>query len=182
MNEEKSTLKEEKRVECPRVSSLGFFMEKLKIYVDRLKNGHKEVLDLQLPPASLHIVDEKELTFPLPVQIHGEVYLADDHLVICLSLNGAASLPCSICNERVNIPLEVKKSYTTVPLEEIPSALYDLTEEIRETLLLQVPPFIECHGGTCPERSEIKKFMVSSTETPEEPPSQSTHYFPFADL
>lgn len=157
-------------------------MEKLKIYIDRLKDGHIETLDLELPPSSLNILDERELSFPSPVKIHGEVYLADEHLIICLSLNTVIFLPCSICNERVETPIEIQKSYTTVPLDEIRSAIHDLTEEIRETLLLQVPPFIECHGGSCPERSELKKFMNSPTDSTEETPPPSTHYFPFADL
>lgn len=153
-------------------------MEKFKIYIDRLKNGHVEKFVTTTSPAFLEI-DEDELTFHDGVQVKGEAYLADDHLVAHVSVTTSAFLPCSICNTPVRIPISIKDVYTT-PLAEIHSAIYDLTDQVRETILLQIPLFAECHEGKCPEREEIKKFFNMHSQ-PKEGNSSQVH-FPFADL
>ncbi len=52
-------------------------------------------------------------------------------------------------------------------------------EEIRETILLQTPLFIECSEGKSPERALLTQFFKK-----ESPPSkdEATINFPFADL
>ncbi len=160
---------------------MSAFMEKFKIYVDRLKNGNSEKFNETVEPAFLDI-HEEELAFEENVQIKGEAYLADDHLVAHFSIETSAYLPCSICNEAVRIPLSIKDSYNTTPLTEIHSGIHDLTNEIREAVLLQVPLFTECNGGKCPERENMKKFFTPSPQA-DQPQGQSpTVHFPFADL
>ena len=157
-------------------------MEKFKIYIDRLKNGHVEKFNETAPPTLLNI-EEDELAFHEDIQVNGEAYLADDHLVAHFSIETSAFLPCSICNEPVRLPIVIKDAYSTLPLTEVHSAICDLTDEIRETILLQVPLFAECNEGKCPEREEIKKFFNPNSQSKEEegnPPHQV--HFPFADL
>ncbi len=153
-------------------------MENLKIYIDRLKGGNALKIEETLPPDFLD-VDDEELVFEETVRIQGEAYLADEHLVIHLNIETSAFLPCSICNDAVSTPISLKNIYLTEPLSEIKGAIFDLGQQVRETILLQTPLFIECNGGKCPEREHIKKFLK-----PEEKPSdpgEITH-FPFADL
>jgi hypothetical protein len=78
----------------------------------------------------------------------------------------------------VECPLLVEDFYHAEPLAEIPSALFDYTELVREAILLQVPAFAECRQGNCPERTVIKKFLTST----EAPPSSPDSHFPFAHL
>jgi uncharacterized metal-binding protein YceD (DUF177 family) len=152
-------------------------MEKLKIYIDRLKGGQSQKIEETLPPNFLAL-DEEDLLFDDPIHLHGEVYIASDHLVIHLSIETFAYLPCSVCNDPVHAPIAIKNHYLTHPLSEIHGAIFDLTEEIRESILLQTPLFVECHGGKCPERENIKKFL-----NPEEKnPTDDDAHFPFADL
>jgi uncharacterized metal-binding protein YceD (DUF177 family) len=153
-------------------------MHTLKIYTDRLKGGHLLKVEETLSPDFLDI-QEKELLFQEPVRVTGDIYLAEDHLVMHLTMETSATLPCSICNTAVHTPIFIKNAYLTEPLDEIKHALFDVTERIRETILLQVPLFAECNCGQCPERKEIKKFLKS-----EEIPSASKEivHFPFADL
>ncbi len=156
-------------------------MEKLKIYIDRLKNGHVEKFKETVEPGFLGIIEE-ELNFPENVEVSGEVYLADDHLVAHLSICTSAKLPCSICNTPVCIPITIQNAYSTVLLEEVRSATYDLTNEIRETTLLQAPLFAECNNGKCPERDQIKKFLHSESDAQQSLEQSPVVHFPFADL
>ena len=153
-------------------------MENLKIYIDRLQNDHSIEIKETLQPSFLDVNDD-ELLFEDPIQLKAEAYLADDHLVIQLNIETSAYLPCSICNDSVATPICAKNIFITVPLAEIKGATYDLTDQVRETILLQTPLFTECHQGKCPERELIKKFLKS-----EEKASKLGEdiNFPFADL
>ncbi len=156
-------------------------MEKFKIYIDRLKNGHVEKFKETVEPGFLEI-NESELSFPDSVQVSGEAYLADDHLVAHLSICTSARLPCSICNKPVHIPISIQNAYSTISLEEVRSAIYDLTNEIRETTLLQIPLFAECNNGKCPDRDQIKKFLHEKPNAEHNPGQFPVVHFPFADL
>lgn len=153
-------------------------MENLKIYVDRLKGGNTCKINETLPSDFLE-VDEEELLFDDPIEIRGEAYIVDEHLVIQLCIETAAYLPCSVCNDAVQTSIRVKNLYLTKPLNEIKGAIFDLAEEIRESILLQVPLFIECNNGKCPERENIKKFLKSD---PSGKGDTDVVQFPFADL
>ncbi len=155
-------------------------MESLKIYIDRLREGNSETLNATLPPAILD-VQEEELSFPAEVRVSGDVYLADDHLVADLNAQTIDLLPCSICNEPVKILINVRNHYATEPLSDIRSAIYDLTPAVREALLLQVPQFIECNEGNCPERETLKKYLHQATSPKTKSDTEQTH-FPFSDL
>lgn len=135
-------------------------MEKspLKVYVDRLKNGHQEKISEELSSDFLDI-QERELSFPHPVKLSGETYLSGDHLIIRLKIEAEAMVPCAICNELSPFPIVLNDFYLTEPVEKIKSHIFDYTQEIREAILLQVPPFAECHAGQCPEREVIKKYL-----------------------
>lgn len=153
-------------------------MENLKIYIDRLKGGHPFKIDETLPPEFLEVKDD-ELLFKDPIRVSGEAYLADDHLIIHLAIETAVLLPCSICNDPVVNPIHVKNIYLTEPVAEIKSAIYDLANHVRETVLLQTPLFTECNRGKCPERENLKKFLKTEEKSSK---SDDITYFPFADL
>lgn len=153
-------------------------MTELKIYVDRLQNGLNLKIEETLSSDFLDL-NEDELAFKEPVHVKGEAYLADDHLIIHLSIDTAAIMPCSICNQPIRFPIHIKNICLTQPLNEIQGAIFDLGEEVRETVLLQTPLFLECSGGKCPERESMKKFFKE-----EHPPSKDEEKvnFPFANL
>jgi uncharacterized metal-binding protein YceD (DUF177 family) len=153
-------------------------MEKLKIYIDRLKDGQTLKIEETLPPDFLEI-QEEELVFEDPVHIRGEAYLADEHLVIHLDIETSAYLPCSICNDAVSTSIAIKNIYLTELLSEIKNSIFDLAEQARETVLLHTPLFTECNEGKCSERENIKKFLKTNEKSSS--PKEITH-FPFADL
>lgn len=154
-------------------------MESLTIYIDRLKQGQKVKIEETVPSDFLE-VHEKELSFPSKVTISGEAYLTSDHVMIHLDIETTTLLPCSICNEPVLFPLAILSHYIAKPLEEIKGAIFNLSEEIRETILLQIPPFTECHNGRCPERKEMEKFLKSPSPTTD--PTLNVAHFPFSNL
>jgi len=150
-----------------------------KIYVDRLRDGQVEKIQ-EVFSSDFLDVHEKELAFDAKVIVNGEAYLAEDALVLHLDLDAQATMPCSICNESTSVPIEVKGFYHLVPLDEIKSGVYDMQEALREAILLETPQFAECHGGACPQRDVIGKYLrKESLQTKD---VEDEGYRPFADL
>lgn len=130
----------------------------LKIYIERLRNDHIEKIDETLEPSFLEI-QEKDLQFNQPIYLKGSAYLASDHLILELNVRTVAQLPCNICNDPVEIPLNIDHLRYTIPTDTIKSGVFDYSEEVRDAILLKVPAFIECSGGNCPDRQIIKKYL-----------------------
>ena len=152
--------------------------EAFRIYVDQLREGQVEEISETLNPDFLDI-HEKELSFSEPIVIDGEAYLTDDSLVMRLNASTSAKMPCSICNEQVEVGIKLKDFYHSEPLSEIKTGVYNFSEMLREAILLEVPPFAECFEGKCPTRAEVHKYMKLPSEQVEE---EDEGYQPFANL
>lgn len=127
-----------------------------KIYVERLKEGQKEIFSGNA--LGLSMPEEKDLSFKKEIELSGEAYIAGDHLIIKLDARATAFMPCCICNNTVTIPVDLYSFYHAEPLEEIKSSIFDFSELVRTDLLLQLPQFAECRGN-CSERSNLKPFL-----------------------
>lgn len=149
-----------------------------KIYVEQLRDGHEEKIHEKLDPNFLEI-NEPELTFDKPVKVEGAAYLAERELVLHWDIQTEALIPCSICNEPVRVTIHIPNFYYSESLEEIKTGIYNFKNLLRETILLEVPPFVECNGGNCPKRKEYHKYLK---ETSDQPSDQEEGYQPFADL
>lgn len=147
-----------------------------KIWIDRLGEGHVQKIDGAFDPDFLEI-DEKELKFPEPVQVIGEAYLADQHLIIHLKARTKAALPCAICNQMTNMELKVDNFYHSEAIEEIPGAIFDFAAPLREALMIELPHYFECCGGNCPERENLAPYLRPAPKT-----DGKKDHFPFADL
>jgi DUF177 domain-containing protein len=148
--------------------------DSFRIYVDRLYDGHVEVLDEEVPPDFLE-VHERDLTFNDPLFFKGEAYIAQDDLILHLSISTYATIPCSICNEPVKVEIKELDFYQAEPLKEIKSGIYNFKELMREVILLDAPSFAECNQGNCPRRKDIEKYLKVEGE-------RDNQYHPFADL
>ncbi|MBA3722077.1 MAG: hypothetical protein H0W88_06730 [Parachlamydiaceae bacterium] len=149
-----------------------------KIFIEQLRDGHERIISEKLSPEFLD-VHEKELTFEKDVEVEGVAYLAEDELIINWSIHAEPMLPCSICNEKVPVDINLHNLYHSEPVANIKTGVFHFKDLLRETILLEVPPFAECNQGNCPKREEVKKYMKErSTNEPDE----EEGYRPFADL
>lgn len=146
----------------------------LVIYIDRLKGGKEEEIQLSILPTFLEI-EEKELVFPSPISVQGKAYLAGSELVIEVTLDLMLKLPCPICNEMCKHPLLLKNVRGCFSLDEIKKSVFHLPPFLREEILVQVPPFLECQKGRCPERQQVKEYLRQKKE-------KSNNHLPFKDL
>ncbi len=131
--------------------------DRFLIYIDRLKDQQTEVLNFLLPPSFLQI-EEKELRFNRPVKVDGKAYLAHDELIVDLDIVACAEMPCAICNEPTEVPIELDHVLLVEPWSDSGERVYDLRPAVREAILLELPLRAECAGG-CPKRAELEKFL-----------------------
>jgi len=150
--------------------------DQLKIYVEQLKTGYKEKINLQVSSNFLDL-HEDELAVAPSISIQGEAYTTGDNLILCLSCKTEVQLPCSICNTMTRVSLEAKEIAHSQELSELPSSIFDYSGVVREELLLMIPHFIECQKGNCPQRLEIQPFIKA-----EKPASAPDVHFPFKNL
>lgn len=135
-------------------------MSNFKILIDRLKGGQTHKIEELADPAFLG-PDEAELKFKSKVEAKGEAYLTDDHLIIHLKSATTVSMPCAVCNKMIDVDLKLDNFYHAEPIEEIRGAVFDLSEALREALLIELPRTVECNGGKCLERSTLEAYMRS---------------------
>lgn len=149
--------------------------ELFKIWIDRLKGGRTQKIEESLDPAFLG-PEEEELHFRSKVDIKGEAYLTDAHLIVHLKARCQALMPCSICNEMIQVELKNDNFYHTQPIEEIAGAVFDFSELLREALLLELPKAVECNKGNCAQRATMAPYLRAEKR------KEKTTYFPFAHL
>lgn len=145
------------------------------ILIDRLRGGQTQKIE-EILDSEFLAIEEPELYFSAPVAVRGEAYLTDDHLILKLKAKAIAMMPCAICNEMIKVELNVEDFYHTQPIQEIPSGQFDFSEALREALLIELPKYIECNGGNCPERATLAPYLRPKER------EEKTTYLPFNDI
>ncbi len=135
----------------------------MHIFIDRLRKENTQLIEEEFPPSLLD-TGEPELLCTHPIKVKGKAYLTEDHLILQLDITAQVSIPCIICNTPFLKKIHISSFYNTQPLEELSTPIFDCTPLIRETILLEIPPYAECHEGKCPERLHIQKYLVDKKE------------------
>lgn len=137
----------------------------LKIYIDRLKDDATCQIE-ESAEASLFDISENELKLIAPVALSGIAYTTNDHLLLQLTIDTLVQIPCAICNQLVPYPIQIEDFSLAIELDSVKGAIFDYTEEVRNHILLKIPPFFECSGGNCPSRKELKTFFKKTGNLP----------------
>lgn len=133
-------------------------MEGLCIYVDRLKQGVTYSFE-EVCPSDFLELKEEDCHAEKPLNIKGKAYLAEGEVVVHLDVAAQITMRCSICNEEVEVPINLSGIYLTATADELPHASFDMRESLREEIILAIPHFVECHDGACPSRPEVDKYL-----------------------
>ena len=152
--------------------------EQFKIYVEQLREGQEKEINEVFTPDFLEI-SEPDLAFTQPVALEGVAYIAEKELILNWNVRTDVAIACSICNEKVSNEILIHNFYHSEPLENIKTGIFNFKNLLRETILLEVPPFAECNQGNCPARQEVAKYLK---EPSDEKTVDEDGYHPFADL
>lgn len=146
-------------------------VDAFKIYIDRLRGGTTHAVEETVSSEFVGVEDDL-LRFSKPIRIKGQAYIAEEDLILHFGIEFSADMPCAICNEWTDVKVKIENLYEGISLEEIRGAVYDITDWLREEIILKIPHVAECRGN-CPNREEIKSFIKDAEED---------GYRPFADL
>jgi uncharacterized metal-binding protein YceD (DUF177 family) len=149
----------------------------LLTYLQDLEGGETLSVDASVAGSCL-AADDAELSFPEQVKVTGQVYLAGDTVVACLSAATRACLPCRMCNGPAWVDLRLANTYHSWDRGVFKNGKVDCLEPVREELLLQVPQFAECHNGQCPERCASAAYFAKESTCMD----GVEGYQPFSDL
>ncbi|OGN62202.1 MAG: hypothetical protein A3F09_00465 [Chlamydiae bacterium RIFCSPHIGHO2_12_FULL_49_11] len=109
--------------------------------------------------------EERSFDFHMPfddaidVRAWGRAYLAENTLIIHLNIEYTGKAVCIICNEKFEFKSRRKEQYITEEVENIPSGVYNLENDIRDAVILETPRYQECCDGKCPDRTFVKKYL-----------------------
>jgi uncharacterized metal-binding protein YceD (DUF177 family) len=135
-----------------------------KIFVHRLKDGHQEKIVESLSADFLDI-HEAGVAFKSPVNLKGSAAVTDDMLVLLLTVETEATLPCAICNQDVQVKISIPDLCHTERLADIKGGVFDYREVLREGILLELPYTAECNDGDCPERADLAKYFTNNSHS-----------------
>ncbi len=156
----------------------GKMEEEFKIYVDQLREGQEKAISESYDPQFLDL-HESDLDFKKNIELKGVAYTAEDELILHWNIRAEALVACSICNEKVPVDIVIDNFYHSEPTGEIKGAVFNFKDLLRETILLEVPTFVECNEGQCPKRKEVDKYLKRSSDNKS---IEDEGYQPFADL
>lgn len=146
------------------------------IYVEQLRDGQQAHVEHEFDSEFIEI-NEKDLFFDKKVKIKGDAYLAGDGLILHFEISAKAIIPCLICNDPVEVVIDIPDFYHMEPTEEIKTGIFNFKDVVREAILLQTPAFAECDQGKCSRRQEIQKYIANAEQK-----KNKEGYHPFADL
>lgn len=130
----------------------------LKIYIDRLRNGQTERFEGQAAPAILELEDP-EVQALCPIDFSVKAYLSYNELIVDLMVKTYVTIPCALCNEKESICIEVRHHQEVIPISEIKGQIYDITQLLREAVILNLPSFIRCGKDHCKNLQTIEKYL-----------------------
>lgn len=139
---------------------LQVYMSSLPVRIDlrNIRDGEHVVLKGALPPSYLDLPKDEATVFG-PIQYNLKVLLVEDHLLVTLDLQGNKKDFCRVCNQEMDIEIQVEKAMEMLPMEEIKTNEVDFLPLINQLFLLEAFDLSECNSGHCPKRNEIESYL-----------------------
>lgn len=120
---------------------------------------------------------------PMSYTLHAE--RDDDDLIVTGRLEACFSVECGRCLQPFEIQVLLEPYVAELPIEATVDTM-DLTECVREDILLALPSFPRCEDGNvnprdCPEQGRFDRASQSEDTTEESAPSQDQHVWDVLD-
>ena len=133
------------------------------INTDRLRKSKELKVKVNFKASSDFLkLEESEIEFGEAVEVQGEVYIVDDQLIIHFDVLATVVSACRVCNGNAEAEIRIKDLYHAEDLNEVKGPYFDFGAVLREEILLELPRFVECNQGSCPERELIKPYLVEN--------------------
>lgn len=132
-----------------------------------LRRLNEEGLDLQgsQPPSFFALTDKDPARATSPLNYILHVQRDNEDLLVTGSVSATFSIDCGRCLQPVEIQVHLDPYTTEIPIQA-EDATIDLTEALREDILLTLPSYPRCEDGNvkpreCPAEG---RFEIASTQ------------------
>ncbi len=116
----------------------------------------------RLPPSFLDLPPDDELSAVSDIEVSGRAYQASEWVLVEGQVKASLRLPCSMCNEMCDVSVALTPWEASVSAEAIKEGIVDLSDELREAILIEVPFFVRCGGDVCRHIDDIKQYLAIS--------------------
>lgn len=144
---------------------------------DRCSDGQEEHIEEKLDPSLLDL-QGTDLVASSPILVEGKAYQVSGRMIIDAHVSTTLTTACAMCNEPTSIDIDIPQWLYEQECDSIHGSEWDLTEALREEILLAVPFFTQCGGDVCRNMAEIRTFVRPE----EENESEGKGYQPFLEL
>lgn len=150
----------------------------LRVRIDGSSADSEAVFEERLPPAFLDLHPDDELSAASDIVVSGRAYRASEWIMIEGHVSVTMRLPCATCNEPSDFFIHLMSWEHSIAASSVKDGVLDVSEALREAILIEVPFFIRCGGDVCRNATEVSTYLTSevSAEDGEE------RYQPFLSL
>ena len=136
----------------------------LRVRVDGSHIDGEVEFEERLPPEFLDLPQGDELSAASDILVSGRAYRASEWIMIQADVTVSMCLPCSMCNDMCTFSIELTSWEQSLPASSMKDGMIDLSEVLREAILLEVPFFVRCCGDTCRNDDEFRKYCMSENK------------------
>lgn len=137
----------------------------LRVRIDSSRSDSEVVFTERLSRDFFDLASDDELSPQSDILVFGKAYCASEWIMVQALVTTLVCLPCSICDERCLLPIQLKQWEQSIPISSVKNGVIDLSESLREDLLLEVPNFIQCGGDTCKHADELRSYFRAEGTT-----------------
>ena len=134
------------------------------IRVDGCVGEEESFLEESFAPSLVDLPDGDECLVHSPIKVRGNVYKANDWVILEASVDTSILMPCSTCNELFEYPIHIDSWRVQENLSSIKEGFWDLTEQLREVIVLEFPHLAMCGKSACKNFDKVKPYLKSDIE------------------
>ena len=150
----------------------------LLLSLTHLKPDEEMPVSWTIPSAFLGFSAQDEVQPQGEITAQGTCSLVDDYAVVRLDIRASFSVPCALCNERFDHHVVITSWTHQERVDQLRQMKWDLSDVIREEIVISLPFFPLCGGKECLHVEEIRKYL----HTPQQKDEKDETTSPFQDF
>jgi uncharacterized metal-binding protein YceD (DUF177 family) len=137
----------------------------LQIRIDSSQNEGEVLFEEIISRTLLDLHNDDELSPLSDIFVSGKAYRTQEWIMIEAQVKVSMCLPCSMCNEPSSFFIELLPWEESVEVSSVKDGMVDLSQELRDAILLEAPLCIRCGGDACRNIDEFRKYLAPENRT-----------------
>jgi uncharacterized metal-binding protein YceD (DUF177 family) len=132
----------------------------LQIRIEGSQNEGEVLFEECVSHELLDLHRDDELSPVSDIFVTGKAYRTQEWIMIEAQVKVSMRLPCSMCNELCTFAIELLPWEESVEARSVKDGMVDLSQELRDAILLEVPFYTRCGSDTCRNIDEFQKYLA----------------------